>query len=110
MNHYSWTTHYVNSVEDIDNLEKVVADYYPTKFRIREVRFKTLKLRNEFQSRLIKKFLKVYEGTDLKNQIDVDRLFDTLQEQWITEYGAIKISDLETIERMEKENVRIRRS
>lgn len=110
MAEYKWTTHYVNDTNDIDELEDWVKKMYPSRFRIDEVRFKTLALRKEFQNRLIKKFLKVYEGSDLQHQIDVDRLFNTIQDTWITEYGVIKISDLETMERMEKENVRTRRS
>ena len=106
-NKYSVYT--VNTVDELNNLEATVQAFYDSKHRIDEVRFKTRELRRLFQDKILQRFIKVYEGTDLKINFDVDRLFNTEMTEWITQYGIIKLNDLEASNQV-KTDVRIRRA
>lgn len=70
MTPYRWTSHWINTIEDLDSITDVLSSYYDTRFRICEIKFKTTSLKLEFHKRFL----------------------DANTEVWNTLYGAIKLS------------------
>lgn len=94
---YKWTTHYVNEATTRNEALILLKEAYDTRFRINELRFKTKELRYKFQSDVLDKFMSDYNKTDWKNDVDALRIYSTPQEKWITQYGEVVLSDVESL-------------
>ncbi len=94
----TWTTHYINEHQSVESIRALVKQWYDVTLRINELRFKTKELRSRFQSEILNKFVDEYSKADLQHQVDTLHIYTTPQDKWITPYGEIILTDVETLQ------------